>query len=188
MKKNNQELIHTLWIVGLFVVIVFVVPNVWSKQFVMGSDTRNVYSDENGKISFKYPEDYQIDQSQNEELTMLDIYPDARSQDAVKPIELFYEIDQNPEMSITDQILQANPQLTKNNLHRLKRGQSEGVQILNIGTSGEKEVFSYLKANGKIYILKFNQRIFSPESPLVLIDNTPFAPIYANILNSIILK
>jgi len=188
MKKNNPELIHTLWIVGLFVVIVFVVPNLWSNQFIMGSDTRNVYSDEDGQISFKYPENYQIDQRQNEQLTMLDIYPDARSQDVIKPIELFYEIDRSPGMSIADQILEANPLLTKNNLHRLKSGQNEGVQLLNIGTSGEREVLSYLKANDKVYILKFNQRIFSPESPLVLIDNTPFAPIYANILNSIVLK
>lgn len=188
MKKSNSHLINTSWIVGLIILIVFIFPNFWSNQLIIGSDSRNVYSDETGGISFKYPDDYQIDHTQDENVTILEVYPEYRSLDAIKPIEISYEKDASPQTPVDQQILKANPQLGQKNLHYIKNKSFAGVQILIVGASGEKEVMTYFKANNMLYIVKFNQRIFSPESPLVLIDNTPFSPVYANIVNSIALK
>lgn len=183
--KKDKHLIHTTWIVGLIILLAFIVPNFWSNQLIVGEDSRNVYSDENNQISFKYPDDFQIDHSQTDDVTILDVYPEYRSLDAIKPIEIYYEKDNNPGVAVDQQILDANPQLSQKNLHYIKNKQYSGVQVLLTGASGEKELLTYFKANDKVYSLKFNQRIFSPESPLVLIDNTPFVPVYANIVNSI---
>jgi hypothetical protein len=185
MKKNRYHLIHTSWIVGAFILIGFVIPGYFINPITIGADARNVFTDPNGNITFKYPSSFSTNQSSTfSENSVIDVFPSSRKSDQIKPIEIFYEIDPNPQIDILTQTTASNILVTKATTLKLKVNNIQGFQYTYVGSSGEKTVVSSFKANSLIYTFVFNQKYFSIDNPLVLVDNTSLASEYANILNS----
>ncbi len=183
MERNEPESIRNLGVFGIIIMIcAFVLysasMNVGNKRLI-----NETFSDPTEKLSFEYPSDFKVQPLSSIGLSIYDIYPkymegyfDPNVIEITIANDTTEQVDYNQSIESLKKLVGERKSLKYNS-------DVPAIQAID-GTSGERTISTYFKANGKIYVFRLNQFYYNNSNPILLNNNTVYTSVYYKIINS----
>ena len=158
------------------------------KPITIGSSERQNYRDLEYSISFDYPNDFDSRIINDLNGRIVGVSPKIlENQSDPRVIEVAYEKDLNPDKSLQDTIFTLFPNLKRSDLKQVASRKIEGFEF-SIYDRDTTSIYSYYKANGNMYLIKFEESYYETDNALVPINNRLYLGAYYEILNSLKLE
>jgi len=184
LAEHSHHIAALVCVVAIFVMVALSITET-VKPIKIGQKTENKFTDQEFMFSFAYPENFKTKETIWGDSKIISIFP-ASINDQYDPrvIEVAYEKDRSPNLELDKTILALFPEKRRGQLKDIGRDGAEGYEIYLSEPEGTT-IFSYFKANGNIYLLKFDQTYYGRSSNLIPVNNRLYTPTYYKILNSL---
>lgn len=155
------------------------------KPIKIGASSDPQYRDLKCQFSFSLPPNYKVLEADIDNGRVVSVFPSLfQDQGDPRVVEIACEKDKNPSSSLEDLVLSIFPGKTKGNLKKIQSYKVEGFE-LQISNGGTTTLYSYYKANGNLYMIKFNESYYADANSTLPINNRPYLGAYYKILNSL---
>ena len=142
------------------------------------------YVDSDLGVTFDYPASVNpIDEKVGDHVQIVNFFPRGKENLNRELISLTY-VKADPVQTVEEaagEYLQVNTSDVK----KVAREDIQSAKYVKYKFNDEVSVYNFFKNGQRFYVLKYNQKIFDRNNPLIMVDNSAYSPAYTKILNSI---